>query len=72
MNGSLVSHAKNGQEEVVGRNIKKNILGVIQIIRDTLGGEGGFQIVSPNDTGGRGCFPKCHVTFFSEFRSKMF
>ena len=30
-----------------------NIFGAIQIIRDTLGGGGGFATVSPNDTRGR-------------------
>ena len=42
-------------------------LGAIQIIRDTLGGGGGFETVSPNDTwGGRGLAKVSH-NIFSKF-----
>jgi hypothetical protein len=35
----------------------------IQIIRDTLGGEGVVQLVT-NTTWGEGCWEKCHMTTF--------
>ncbi len=44
----------------------KMLKGVIQIIRDTLGG-GGYGTVSPINTGEGGGSPMCHVTFFPIF-----